>query len=184
MDNIPTHCKCGCGEKIPEKTIKRYKQPHYKRSFKEIGFITGHQFRGFRQRGWKGGRIVTSQGYIEIREPNHPHASQRGYVKEHRLVMEQHIKRYLEHTEVVHHINRIRDDNRLENLIILTHSDHNAIHEENRNYANKFTEQQIIEIRKIYHNQIMSQRQLAKKYNVTQGTICHIINHKSYKHIM
>ena len=63
---------------------------------------------------WKGGRSTT-QGYIRIYLPEHPFASY-GYVFEHRLVMEEHLGRYLTSKEVVHHKNGNRADNRLENL--------------------------------------------------------------------
>lgn len=65
---------------------------------------------------WKGGRTKLKNGYIEVYCPEHPAARGKTYVREHRLVMEKHIGRYLEGWEEVHHKNGIRDDNRIENL--------------------------------------------------------------------
>lgn len=65
----------------------------------------------------KGGRVFHSAGYVMIREPEHPRSrSNNGYVFEHILVMEQALGRYLHHSESVHHLNGVRDDNRPENL--------------------------------------------------------------------
>lgn len=69
-----------------------------------------------RHASWRGGRVVDKSGYILIHCREHPAASKSGYVREHRLVMEQHLGRYLLPGEVVHHKNDIRDDNRIENL--------------------------------------------------------------------
>lgn len=63
---------------------------------------------------WRGGR-TESRGYICIYRPDHPHAVG-GHVREHRLVMEEHLGRYLTSEEVVHHKNKNTRDNRLENL--------------------------------------------------------------------
>ena len=73
---------------------------------------------GERSATWKGGRTRQLTGYILIYKPNHPSAH-RGYVLEHRLVMERHLGRYLKSWEIIHHRNGIKDDNRLENLEIV-----------------------------------------------------------------
>jgi len=65
---------------------------------------------------FKTGRIGTGQGYIKILIPSHPGCCKYGYVQEHRLVMEKHIGRFLTKKERIHHINKIRHDNRIENL--------------------------------------------------------------------
>jgi uncharacterized protein (DUF1330 family) len=83
--------------------------------------------RGDKNFWWKGGRQVTDSGYILLFSPNHPFAHKR-YVKEHRLVMEKHLGRYLTKDEVVHHINGVRDDNRIENLHLMTNSSHQILH--------------------------------------------------------
>lgn len=72
---------------------------------------------------WRGGRHVTSGGYIwAYILPDDPFISMavtsngRRYVPEHRLVMARLLGRPLRADETVHHLNGLRDDNRLENL--------------------------------------------------------------------
>jgi|GEM_PF-3973529 len=85
---------------------------------------------------WKGGRIKLS-GYVSVKTAGHPRGmgGNRGYVMEHILVMEEHIGRYLvwqgrQHpdNEIVHHINGFRDDNRLENLVLMLSREHSYLH--------------------------------------------------------
>jgi len=65
---------------------------------------------------WKGGK-QTNNAYISVYNPNHP-SNSKGYVLEHRLVLEKELGRYLTAKERVHHINHIKNDNHKENLIL------------------------------------------------------------------
>jgi len=68
---------------------------------------------------WKGGKFKDGHGYIKVLSPNHPFGTAKGYVAEHRLVMEKSIGRILKPYEIVHHKNGKRDDNRIDNLQLL-----------------------------------------------------------------
>lgn len=74
---------------------------------------------------WQGGYAVDDDGYILVKAPGHPHATASGYVRQHRLVMEQQLGRYLEPGEVVDHKNRDRSDNDPGNLqLFASNADH------------------------------------------------------------
>ena len=87
---------------------------------------------------WKGGKIKNYSGYILILNPKHPYSTKDGYIREHRLVMEKHIDRYLKPSEQVHHkgikypIGSIenKQDNRIENLqLFSSNSAHISFHQ-------------------------------------------------------
>lgn len=78
---------------------------------------------------WKGGKIIDGSGYIRILHPKHPFACKSGYIKRSRLIMEKILERYLSKEEIVHHINRIRTDDRPKNLqLFANHSTHIKFH--------------------------------------------------------
>ena len=74
---------------------------------------------------WKGGRYYDADGYVLSYAPDHPNATKSGRVPEHRLVMERVLGRYLLCTEVVDHIDGVRDHNDPSNLrVFQTNADH------------------------------------------------------------
>jgi hypothetical protein len=82
------------------------------------------RFRKHRHPNYKCGRYLCVNGYVFIWYPTHP-AANRGYVTEHRLVMEKHLKRFLVSPEEIHHINGNKSDNRIANLkLFKNHSVH------------------------------------------------------------
>lgn len=59
-------------------------------------------------------------------------ANGQSYVRQHRLVMADHIGRPLDQDETVHHVNHDRGDNRIENLQLMARADHDAMHQADR----------------------------------------------------
>ena len=100
-------CQCDCGNEVIAPTAGLRNGKHTS---------CGCGRKGSENYNWKGGKIKTPQGYVLKHNPEHPNSNPNGYVREHRLVMEEIIGRYLEPNEEVHHKNGIRDDNSPDNL--------------------------------------------------------------------
>ena len=64
-------------------------------------------------------RALTVDGYVEVYAPGHPRAI-RSYIKEHILVMEEALCRYILPTEVIHHIDNDKTNNHPSNLMLFT----------------------------------------------------------------
>ena len=71
---------------------------------------------GEKATGWKGGKHKNNKGYILIHKRNHPFCSKKGYIMEHRIVMEKHLGRYLKPLERIHHIDGNPSNNSIKNL--------------------------------------------------------------------
>jgi hypothetical protein len=112
---------------------------------------------------------------------------------EHRVLMEKHLGRTLDTNEVVHHINGDRRDNRIENLQILTLSEHSKLHgqgmklsestkqkisEANKGKANKrlakYSQEQAALVRN-YRNEGFSERKIAELTGVNRWAVRGII---------
>jgi len=86
-----------------------------------------------KRRRWK----KNPKGYVSIHKLDHKYSKTKtGWIKKHRAVVEDFLKRALKPGEVVHHINEIKDDNRIENLMLFKNQrEHSSFHTKIRQFG-------------------------------------------------
>lgn len=72
--------------------------------------------------------IKNRKGYNLLYIPNHPRADRNGRVFEHIVVWEEYYNEDVSEEYVIHHINGIKDDNRVENLQKMKFGEHTTYH--------------------------------------------------------
>lgn len=77
---------------------------------------------GDKNPAWKGGMVNHVKGYFKIR------TDKKIYRLQHRYIIENSLGRSISRGEVVHHINGDKKDNRLENLMLMSNSEHSRLH--------------------------------------------------------
>jgi hypothetical protein len=111
--------RCEAEFPVLPQTIEHPKRGIYcSRKCANQGKKPGRGKRGEASSQWKGGRVKWAGGYVAIRTDDGNGG--RTYVLEHRHVMAQHLGRPLGPNETVHHLNGVKDDNRIENLELWT----------------------------------------------------------------
>lgn len=127
------------GKKQPRSMVnKRNKKMKGHRVSQETRKKISEKQTGEKNHAWKGGK-TSERGYILIKKRDHPFANKAGYVREHRLVIENIIKRHLCPDEHVHHINENPSDNRPENLMLFNTLSSHLLFHRNQNLVNPNT---------------------------------------------
>ena len=149
------NCVCEiCGKEFHIKPSQLRKSKHHCCSIECLNKLKSVLYRGEgnHQYGLKGKLNASFKGdeilkknnsLIEIRvyDPTHPYCDKDGRVLKHRLIVEEHYKLFdskyfetingrvvLKKSSHVHHLNENHNDNRIENLIPVTRSEHRVIH--------------------------------------------------------
>ena len=77
------------------------------------------------------GEYIVKNGYKKVINKEHPRVDSKGYVREHILVMEQKLGRYIVYPEVVHHIDGNKLNNHPDNLELMPNQTAHMKHHRN-----------------------------------------------------
>lgn len=111
--------------------LKEGKSQNEVAAFFNISIVTLHRrltSKGYKTNFFHKGYIETWNGYRMIHKPQHPFADTKGYIREHRYVMEKSLGRYLSDDEHVHHIDGDKANNDISNLELMKGVDHITLH--------------------------------------------------------
>lgn len=121
VSNIRTFCSKLCADKYRSIEIKGIFPKGLKKWRKKGGESWNKGLKGSMSRdkngNWKGGEYK-NRGYVYSLLPLHPLSRKNGYVLRSRIIIEQYLGRFTTKKESPHHVNKIRDDDRIENLIL------------------------------------------------------------------
>lgn len=128
-----TLCLCGCGQ--PTGVYKYTDRAEGNFKGQPTRFVYHHNLKKELSNNWHGGISKTSDGYVIVLAPGHPHAISTGYVREHILVVERVLGHPLPESAEIHHANGDKADNRNANLVICeNHAYHLFLHRRHRAY--------------------------------------------------
>ena len=158
------HTCCDCGTRIDPRSKRCYRcralannsfkgKKHSLETKKAIGKASSAKFtKEFIKRvyedKYQGNRHKAINGYTLITSYDHPNRDSHNNVLEHILIMTEYLGRELTKDEIIHHINFIRNDNRLENLYLCdSRSDHGKVHYSINKLIKELLEMNVIEFK-------------------------------------
>lgn len=90
--------------------------------------------KGKNNNSYKNGKTIDKDGYIILNSRHdHPNSDKYGHLREHRLVMSEHLGRPLTKNELVHHIDENKKNNTIENLKLVSPTTHHKEHDFGKN---------------------------------------------------
>lgn len=140
--------KCNIKNNNPFKNKKHTKKTKLKIGIKSKAKWT-KKYKAKIKEKHQGNKKRAINGYILIKDYNHPNKNSHNDMLEHRLIMEGYLGRYLTAEEIIHHINYIKNDNRIKNLYLYSNrSEHLKANKSLNELVDKLLKLNIIKFKK------------------------------------